>query len=53
MARKIPLAHFTLRVTQETMDYFQKFPSPSKEMRDVLQQYVTAATKKDQDNAET
>jgi len=53
MIRETPFVHFTLRVTQETMDYFQKFPSPSKEMRDVLHSYVTAATKKDQDNAGT
>lgn len=40
--RKKPLTHFTLRVTPETMAYFQQFPSPSKQMREALHGYVVS-----------
>ena len=39
------MAHITMRVPVETLEYFQQFENPRTFMREVLDAYVEARTK--------
>ena len=43
---KTALAHITMRIPVETLDYFLQHDSPRTLMREVLDAYVEAQTKK-------
>lgn len=34
------MAHVTMRIPRDTLEYFRKFPNPSVEMREVLVAYA-------------
>lgn len=38
------MAHVTMRIPRETLDYYKKFPNPSVEMREVLVAYAKEKT---------
>jgi len=40
------MAHITMRIPVETLEYFQQFPNPRTLMREVLDAHVEAQTKK-------
>lgn len=40
------LAHITMRIPKETLEYFQQFENPRTHMREVLDAHVEAQTKK-------
>ena len=40
------MAHITMRIPVETLDFFLQFQSPRTAMREVLDAYVEARTKK-------
>lgn len=43
---KTAMAHITMRIPVETLEYFQQFDSPRTFMREILDAYVEAHTKK-------
>lgn len=43
---KTAMAHITMRIPVETLEYFQQFENPRTFMRGVLDAYVEAHTKK-------
>lgn len=42
------MAHITMRIPVETLEYFQQFENPRTQMREVLDAYVETRIKKDQ-----
>jgi hypothetical protein len=38
------MAHITMRIPQQTLAYYKKFPNPSAEMREVLIAYAKERT---------
>lgn len=40
------MAHITMRIPVETLEYFQQFENPRTFMREILDAYVEARTKK-------
>jgi hypothetical protein len=43
------LVHITMRIPVETLEYFQHFENPRTAMREVLDEYVEARNRRDQD----
>lgn len=43
---KTAMAHITMRIPEKTLEYFQQFENPRTFMREVLDAYVEARTKK-------
>jgi hypothetical protein len=43
------MAHITMRIPVETLAYFQQFENPRTFMREVLDAYVEARNRRDQD----
>jgi hypothetical protein len=40
------MAHITMRIPKETLEFFQQFENPRTFMREILDAYVEARTKK-------
>ena len=43
------MVHITMRIPVETLAYFQHFENPRTAMREVLDEYVEARNRRDQD----
>lgn len=46
------MAHITMRIPVETLEYFQHFENPRTAMREVLDEYVAARNKKEVDTVQ-